>query len=436
MKLEYYGLKGLKGPKRLARWSPPSLGLLINTILLSQNTTDSKKRNTFNDAGNDALQESHFSTTPGTTLIRNIKSLEELYEASSSLSLLPTEKNDYNDNDDDGEQETTTISTSSTMMSLLDTILKDDTNTDNNNDGRRSSNNDNNNCINNYNYYDSGIYLEGATPDDFGQILHLKGAEPWIVEENQNNYQEPEIIESLLSSERKGEDNAIGGGVFYRPFRHYNPRIIDDGIDDDNDNVHPVDSESLTMNKEINKTNTTTTTTNNNSNKNRATSLVWYKSILESTLSNDPILHCYGLHEWAMQYHPVGAKEPASSKYQSHLSLRIPREVISATVERKGVRCTHVDALRFFAPAAAPLNHHGASLDRTQQLQLENPGCVCEIVFVCYSLKLMNHLGILSCLMIFNTYSILNSMSLFFLSFHFLHFYLLLSFPPLFLVLM
>ena len=102
----------------------------------------------------------------------------------------------------------------------------------------------------------------------------------------------------------------------------------------------------------------------------------WYTSILKQTLNSDPILHCYGLHEWAMQYHPEGADPPPSAKYQSNLNLRVSRQVINETVERKGVRCTHVDALRFFAPAAGPLNHHGASLTRMDQLRLEQKGCV------------------------------------------------------------
>ena len=107
-----------------------------------------------------------------------------------------------------------------------------------------------------------------------------------------------------------------------------------------------------------------------------ATPFLWYQSILEQTLKAEPILHCYGLHEWAMQYHPEGAPPPPSAKYQAHLQLRVPREVINETVERKGISCTHVDALRFFAPAAAPLNHHGASLERMDQLYLEQPACV------------------------------------------------------------
>jgi len=102
----------------------------------------------------------------------------------------------------------------------------------------------------------------------------------------------------------------------------------------------------------------------------------WYRGILRTTLDSEPILHCHGLHEWAMQYHPEGAPPPPSARYQSNLPLRVSREVINQTVERKGISCTHVDALRFFAPAAGPLNHHGSELERMDQLHLEQKACV------------------------------------------------------------
>lgn len=102
----------------------------------------------------------------------------------------------------------------------------------------------------------------------------------------------------------------------------------------------------------------------------------WYASILRATLDSDPVLHCHGLHEWAMLYHPDGADPPPSAAYQRRLGLRVSRDVINGAVERRGVRCTHVDALRFFAPAAGPLNRHGAELARTDQLRLEQGGCV------------------------------------------------------------
>jgi hypothetical protein len=106
------------------------------------------------------------------------------------------------------------------------------------------------------------------------------------------------------------------------------------------------------------------------------TPYLWYQSILQQTLRADPVLHCYGLHEWAMQYYPEGAAPPPSAKYQSHLPLRVSQPVINETVERKGIRCTHVDALRYFAPAAGPFNSHGAQLERLDQLRLEQPACV------------------------------------------------------------
>ena len=102
----------------------------------------------------------------------------------------------------------------------------------------------------------------------------------------------------------------------------------------------------------------------------------WYASILRTTLDSDPVLHCHGLHEWAMLYHPTGAEPPPSASYQRNLELRVSRDAINSAVERRGIRCTHVDALRFFAPAAGPLNVHGSVLARTDQLRLEQRGCV------------------------------------------------------------
>ena len=104
-----------------------------------------------------------------------------------------------------------------------------------------------------------------------------------------------------------------------------------------------------------------------------ATALLWHRLVLAATEDAEPVLNCYGLHEWAMQYQPDGAPPPPSARYQRHLPLRVDRATINAAVERKGVSCTHVDALRFFAPAAAPLNLHGATLRREQQAELEQP---------------------------------------------------------------
>lgn len=103
---------------------------------------------------------------------------------------------------------------------------------------------------------------------------------------------------------------------------------------------------------------------------------LWYRAVLQQALTAEPVLYCHGLHEWAMLYHPDSAPPPPSGKYQSHLPKRATRTVINELVELRGVNCTHVDALRYFAAAAAPLNHHGCPLPRADQLRLEQPACV------------------------------------------------------------
>ena len=170
-----------------------------------------------------------------------------------------------------------------------------------------------------------GILLENASQDDLGGTLNLRGSAMVLPEESGSCY-----------------------GILYNPGIFYNRHI-------------PIPQDDIEAQQQLLKT---------------KAPYQWYTSILQTTLDSDPILHCYGLHEWAMQYHPEGADPPPSAKYQSSLKLRVSRETINDTVERKGVRCTHVDALRFFAPAAGPLNHHGATLERMDQLRLEQKGCV------------------------------------------------------------
>jgi hypothetical protein len=107
----------------------------------------------------------------------------------------------------------------------------------------------------------------------------------------------------------------------------------------------------------------------------------WYRHRLSAVSSNTPVLSCFGLHEWAMQYRPEGAPYPPSSAFQS-LPLRVPQATINATVEARGVNCTHFDAMRFFAPAAAPLSRHHPparplARDERRALDLrDNPACL------------------------------------------------------------
>ncbi len=176
-----------------------------------------------------------------------------------------------------------------------------------------------------------GIFLQNAQEEDLGDILHLRGAIPI-----------PIPIPSTPSEQSKSMH-----GILYNPSLFYNRY----------DPIH----ETTEGRKQLLKT---------------IAPFQWYKSILETTLNSEPIFHCHGLHEWAMLYQPDGAAPPPSGKYQKHLPLRVSRETINSAVERRGISCTHVDALRFFAPEAGPLNHHGSSLLRTDQLRLEQKGCV------------------------------------------------------------
>jgi hypothetical protein len=89
--------------------------------------------------------------------------------------------------------------------------------------------------------------------------------------------------------------------------------------------------------------------------------------LLRSTIDKQPLLSCYGLHEWAMLYR-------GHEKHQKQLGLRVSQETIDRVVEEQPLRCTHYDAYRFFSPDAKPLN--AIELDRAAQLKKEQPGCI------------------------------------------------------------
>jgi hypothetical protein len=81
-----------------------------------------------------------------------------------------------------------------------------------------------------------------------------------------------------------------------------------------------------------------------------ATPYLWHRAVLAATATAEPVTHCYGLHEWAMQYWPEGAPEPPSARYQSGaMRLRVSRGTLNAAVET-GVSCTHVDVRQHRIP--------------------------------------------------------------------------------------
>lgn len=195
-----------------------------------------------------------------------------------------------------------------------------------------------------------GIFLENANENDLNGVLNLRGATPITTSCT--------VPRTTTTSKDEIVNDIKLHGMLYNPYLFYNKQPTPN-------------------------TKSTTAPSFNNENNERILQLQktiapfqWYKSILQTTLDSEPIFHCHGLHEWAMLYHPPNAPSPPSAKYQKDLPIRVSRQVINETVERRGISCTHVDALWFFAPAAGPLNHHGSSLERIDQLRLEQKGCV------------------------------------------------------------
>lgn len=93
-----------------------------------------------------------------------------------------------------------------------------------------------------------------------------------------------------------------------------------------------------------------------------------------------PHLGCFGMHEWAMVYRAgdaVGGPSTggASPRGRRHaLPLRLGQAGTDAVVEGHPLRCSHVDAFRFFTPDAVPRN--SAVLTRETQAESDQPGCV------------------------------------------------------------
>ena len=88
--------------------------------------------------------------------------------------------------------------------------------------------------------------------------------------------------------------------------------------------------------------------------------------ILTGTARRPAQMNCFGLHEWAMVY--------KSTDTRHSIPLRLTEDALAATVEDIGLRCTHIDAYRFFTPEALPLNAHAPTRER--QPDVEQPGCL------------------------------------------------------------
>ena len=100
----------------------------------------------------------------------------------------------------------------------------------------------------------------------------------------------------------------------------------------------------------------------------RGSTVAYVRALLAATASRPAQTGCLGLHEWAMVYRQ---DDPAR---RHDLPLRLGREGTDAVVESHTIRCTHIDAFRFFTPQARPLNRFQPT--RETQPDLQQPGCL------------------------------------------------------------
>ncbi len=91
--------------------------------------------------------------------------------------------------------------------------------------------------------------------------------------------------------------------------------------------------------------------------------------ILAGMSEREAMTGCFGLHEWAMVY---GLQQ--GEVRHSRLPLRLVPDDIRGTVDAMGLRCTHVDAYRFFTPEAVARNAYEPT--RAAQPDFDQPGCL------------------------------------------------------------
>ncbi|MEN1975215.1 3-methyladenine DNA glycosylase [Cellulomonas sp. P4] len=100
----------------------------------------------------------------------------------------------------------------------------------------------------------------------------------------------------------------------------------------------------------------------------RGDTVRYVHALLSATAARPAATGCFGLHEWAMVYRQDGADR------RHALPLRLGSAGTDAVVESHRIRCTHLDAFRFFTPEARPRN--ATQPTRESQVRDEQPGCL------------------------------------------------------------
>jgi len=100
----------------------------------------------------------------------------------------------------------------------------------------------------------------------------------------------------------------------------------------------------------------------------RGEAVRYVHNLLTATAARSAALGCFGLHEWAMVY------REAAGAHRHPLPLRLGETGTDAVVEAHTIRCSHVDAFRFFTPEAR--GHNVLAPTRATQVAMEQPGCL------------------------------------------------------------
>jgi hypothetical protein len=100
----------------------------------------------------------------------------------------------------------------------------------------------------------------------------------------------------------------------------------------------------------------------------RGDTVRYVRALLSATAARPAATGCFGLHEWAMVY------REGDGDHRHPLPLRLGGAGTDEVVERHRIRCTHIDAFRFFTPDAVPRNTLQPT--RETQVAMEQPGCL------------------------------------------------------------
>jgi hypothetical protein len=101
----------------------------------------------------------------------------------------------------------------------------------------------------------------------------------------------------------------------------------------------------------------------------RSAAVAFISDVLTAIHGREAALGCFALHEWAMVY-----RLTAGAVRHTQLPLRLGSAGTDAVVESHPLRCTHIDAYRFFTEPALGRNAHRPRRDT--QIALDQPGCL------------------------------------------------------------